>query len=364
MNQGRKRDINRTKRLAREFAEAIRELDDEDVPAALGSGGLNDVLEALLDPKTASGRIGDYFLRHKNRATMIALLRHAITQNYAIRSTNGEGYVSPHFVQWFDDGVALLEGPERFAGLICAYRNGQSFYAIAAHDIRPTEAIGPENLEFIPLAAMRSRAKAIPPAQLAQLDQPVTQLRQLLAANNNDESAYQELLQRFPWVWGLNYKQLDRHVALSEKYKPDFLATRARDGALDIIEVKPPFAKLFTQADEPSADLRSAWEQAERYADYVSQEQHMLARKGLRFSAPVTFLLAGVALSDAQAEVIRRLERTRRNLTVITYDQLLALAENTVTAVRRLTATASPAAPQPQQTPPPDTRQPLVRVAL
>ena len=76
---------------------------------------------------------------------------------------------------------------------------------------------------------------------------------------------------------------------LNDKNIPDFTGVRIHDSYRDIIEVKPPFTKMFRNDGNLNSDFNDAWNQAERYLDFARTERDYLQRKGLRFDNPRCF---------------------------------------------------------------------------
>ena len=167
------------------------------------------------------------------------------------------------------------------------------------------------------------------------LEQPLVELKQLLADRNNDESEYQALLARFPWVLGAQYTKVQRHAKLDDQNIPDFTAVRVHDHCRDVIEMKPPFTELFRQDGAFNVKFLEYWDQAERYLDFATQQPNYLASKGLRMANPQCYLIMGYQLTDENRELIRRKERNSRNLRLLTYDDLIVFMQSTIAFLRQ-----------------------------
>jgi hypothetical protein len=77
--------------------------DDEDIPALLGDGILDDFRQAIAKPKVpGQGTPYEYLLANKHRLQLLALLRIAITRNYSIaaKANDLDVFVSPTELQW------------------------------------------------------------------------------------------------------------------------------------------------------------------------------------------------------------------------------------------------------------------------
>jgi hypothetical protein len=201
-----------------ELSEILIQLDDREVIDLFDGGFLDGLLSAILNPSNVDNypSIQDFLLANKFRATVISGIRYALGMNYsiAVKTENGqsETFVSPTPQQWFDDGVMYVVGEERFSGLIAAYRNGSVSYAIADRDIRAGEDLGPESFQFIDVEVAQRLQEELAHADRVPLQVPLEELRALLDAQINDESKYQELLHRFPWVLGAQYESIHRHT--------------------------------------------------------------------------------------------------------------------------------------------------------
>lgn len=333
--------VTHGKQLINELCAIIRELPDAAVGELLGTGSLDSLLCAILEPTDVKkyGNIAKFLYANKTRASLLALIRYAITHNYAFQGINKEGqagFVSPLHLQFFDDGVMFMESDKPFEGFIGLYRNGKLNYAIATRDTRPGEQIGPEHLAFVDAQEFNEQVKKIPAAQVTKLEAPIQRLRSLLNTRDNDESKYQELLEDYPWLLGAQYKTIQRHRNLDDKNIPDFTGVRVHDGDRDIFELKPPFMRLFRKDEDFHSDFNDAWNQAERYLNFVREEKDYLSRKGLRFDNPRCYLIAGYGLSANELRQLSIKQKMNAFIQLWTYNDLLTQMESTVDFVRRL----------------------------
>src|SRR5712692_1609217 len=132
----------------------LRGANDDEIPALLGDGILDDFLQAIAKPKIpGQGTPYEYLLANKHRLQLLALLRIAITRNYSIaaKANDLDVFVSPTELQWFPEGVMFVQGKERFAGLLGYYEAGRVMFAIAARDARPGESLGKDHFLFVDL---------------------------------------------------------------------------------------------------------------------------------------------------------------------------------------------------------------------
>ncbi len=329
--------------LLTEVSKIISDASDADIPMLLGDGIIDQLLKAIAKPKTDNQQnIYDYLLSNKNRLQLLALIRLAIHNNFSIKGKiqdmNEDIYVSPYHIQWFDDGIMFLQGKKQFEGLIGLYQNGQVKFAIAKRDMRPGEKLTEEAFDFINIDEMKERVKqSSVPKNVNDLDKSLVQLENLLQLKENNESIYQDYLIEHPWVIGAQYSRIDSHLAFDDQNIPDFTGIRVRDSARDIFEIKSPFLSLFKSNDTFRAEFNDAWNQTERYLDFARRESDYLRReKGLFFDNPKCYLIAGYNLNDNQLREIRRKERMNPAITILTYNDLLAMTKYTIEFIKNL----------------------------
>jgi hypothetical protein len=334
--------IDRGKQLTEELAQILRQLSDSETVDLLGTGSIDNLLRAILDPSEKSNypNLNEFLIAMKGRASLVASLRYSITHNYSLKGTSEDGrsgFISPSHIQWFDDGVMFMQGDKPFEGLIGLYRQDKSLsYAILARDARAGETMGPEYFEFIEEPEFRKRWVQFAKTEIPELDEPIQKLEALLNSQDNDESHYQELLIEYPWMLGAEYSLVQRHTNLDDRNIPDFTGVRVRDGFRDIIEIKPPFTKMFRDNGGLNNNFNDAWNQAERYFDFARTEKDYLRRKGFLFDNPKCYLILGFNLTEDELPKARLKERMNPTIHVLTYNDLLTFAKHTVAFIRQL----------------------------
>jgi len=333
----------RAKESLRAAVAALRELGDESLRQVFDDNILDQFLASFAPPAaTVPDSPYEYLRQHKTGLTLLALLRHAITQNYSkagVLENESHVFVSPNFHQWFADGVMFLQGQERFGGAIGLYENGKVKFAIAARDTLKGVNLDPNDFLFVDVADLLEREKARPTRALTAPETAQHELRKLLDSRTEGESHYQRFLSSFPWAFGDQYSSVEAHQSFNDENIPDFTGVRVRDGARDILEIKDPFLGLFRKKDEFSAEFNNAWNQTERYLDFARREaDYLLRQKGLRFENPHCFLIAGYQLTAPQKAKLRAKERMNPAITVLAYDDLLAIVDHTVALIRKFQA--------------------------
>jgi len=324
------------KELATELSDIFGKLSDREAVEMLGSGAIENLLRSILNLKDheISPNLQEFFLANKRNGTLIALLRHVIYKNYAIKGVIEEslnGYVSPQYLQWFDDGMIILQREKVLDGFLGRHRKNKGLsYAILARDAKAGEELGPEYFELVDPDRFQESLSQLPKKQLSNLQEPIEKLKSLLSSQNDDESKYQELLMQYPWVLGITYKFIQRHTQLDDRNIPDFTGIRVHDECRDIIEIKPPFTKMFRENGNFSNEFNEAWNQAERYLDFARQDKDYLVRKGFKFDNPKCTLILGYDLTANDLAKVRTKERLNPAISLRTYNDLLVFTKATV----------------------------------
>jgi hypothetical protein len=231
----------------------------------------------------------------------------------------------------------LLEGKKRFEGVLGLYENGEVRYAIAARDRKAGDEIGPSDMEFVKFDDYRNARDSGLLPEDASLDAPAQKLRWLLDSGVEAEAKYQELLEAYPWVLGMQYRKFGRHTILDDKNIPDFTGVRLGDGHRDLFELKSPFLKLTRESGEWNSSFHEAWQQAEDRIDFVERNSDYLYKeKGLTFENPRCHLILGYHLNRETEKRLYAKARQSPKILISTYDQLLSVVEGTIRTVRTL----------------------------
>ncbi len=165
-------------------------------------------------------------------------------------------------------------------------------------------------------------------AKVDQMRSALLELKMLLDDKVDDESRYQELLERNPWILGGQHRQIERHTNLDDENIPDFTGVRHHDGFRDILELKQPFLPLFKKDGGFTAAFHDAWSQAERYLVFTRRQRDYLnSQKGLQFENPRCYLVAGFNLTSEQIRLVRDKESVNSAITVLTYESVVAIGE-------------------------------------
>ena len=336
--------IERGKQITKELVDILQELSDSEVGKLLGTGAMDDLLRAILDPSKVKRypSIAEFLLANKTRASLLALMRYTITQNYSFKSINMAGqevFFSPEHNQWVEDGVIFLLGEERFAGGFVLYRNKEELrFAKSTREIRVGEQPGPENCIFIGRAEVKKLLKTLPPNEISDLDKPIHELKELLERRETNESEYQKWIQRHSWVLDLRYESVQGHRKLDDENIPDFTGVKVNNKNRDIFEIKQPFVPIFRKDRNFTSEFNDAWNQIERYLNFAREEKDYLGRKGLNFDNPKCYLIIGFGISDDELKKVRAKERLNPAIEILTYNDLIISAERTIKFVKNTKA--------------------------
>lgn len=319
------------KELLKKVNALLKELPQEEMFAILGTGIMNDFLEAIA-PLKGKEDIYQYLLKNKQGLTILALMRLAIHMNYSIKGIVNDKvdvFISPLHYQWFENGIMFMQGKERFEGLIGLYHDGKVQFAVSARDAKKGEDLGPEDFLFIDIE--KAQEKLIRNIKgISDLDDALQYLKNLLDNKEDNEEKYQKFFTEHPWIFGAQYEKVDSHKKLNDENIPDFTGVRIKDKHRDVIEIKQPFLDLFKKENQFNSNFNDAWNQIEKYLDFVVQNSdHLYREKRLLFDNPQCFILVGYNLSDEQIKSLHTKERRNPSIRILTYNDVLAMGKAT-----------------------------------
>ncbi|MBV2152959.1 Shedu anti-phage system protein SduA domain-containing protein [Kitasatospora sp. SUK 42] len=179
--------------------------------------------------------------------------------------------------------------------------------------------------------------------RLADLERATDELRTMLSDPSLREQRYQEWCQRYGWAFGNIYVIQDSVRNITRGDSVDGLLSQTANGLRDIYELKRPDMDAI-KYDEThksyywSADTSKAIGQCHRYLDRL----HEAAATGLLDHPeiiayhPRAVIVIGRSTewSIAQLRALHGLNARLHSITVITYDQLLAQADQLVRTLR------------------------------
>jgi len=175
-------------------------------------------------------------------------------------------------------------------------------------------------------------------------------LKRLIALVEDDsrEHEFQTLLSENPWMFGSEYSEhLSQNRHMTRDTQQDFVLRRTTDGYIELIEIKTPLGGSSLLRFDRSRrnhfagpELSAAIGQVEKYIEELEADRHaIMARDKLDTLKVRAKVIIGRDGDEEQKAALRRLNGHLHRIEVITFDQLVAIAQRTVDHLRA-TATA------------------------
>ncbi|MFC1839815.1 Shedu anti-phage system protein SduA domain-containing protein [Thermodesulfobacteriota bacterium] len=160
------------------------------------------------------------------------------------------------------------------------------------------------------------------------------QMRTLIEDENVSEPQLQKHLEKHPWMFGSEYsKLLDRRTWTRDDTQ-DFMLRRTADNFLEVIEIKTPFKDPILRYDQshdsyyPSAKLSSVIGQVMRYIAEIERDRDSILTKDKQDTLKIRArIIIGRDASKEHQEALRNLNSHLNRIEVLTFDQLLKIAD-------------------------------------
>lgn len=183
------------------------------------------------------------------------------------------------------------------------------------------------------------------------------QLRDLIEVNAK-EGAFQKLLSQNPWMFGSEYSEILERRRWTRDDQQDFMVRRTADGYLEVIEIKTPLGdkSLFRRDPShstlyPGPELSAVLGQVLSYLEELDRGRDSIRVTDQEDVNKIRGKLIIGRDSDAdQVAALRRLNGHLHRVEIITFDQLVRIAQQVVSYLTG----ASPSALAPS----PDHREP------
>jgi hypothetical protein len=164
--------------------------------------------------------------------------------------------------------------------------------------------------------------------------QSINQLKRMVQQSLN-ERHFQAFLEENYWMFGSEYSELIDKRSLVLGMQLDFPLRRTVDGYLDIIEIKTPFdGKPLFETDKDHDNLYAGKElskvmsQARKYLDMLAGDQYRIELQNkLKVDKVRAKVVIGRDGDEAQIKALRTLNADSNKLEVITFDQLIRIAQ-------------------------------------
>ena len=178
---------------------------------------------------------------------------------------------------------------------------------------------------------------------LRELRQAVVELEEHLEEGAADESIYQDWCERHSWAFGNAYVVNDQIRSISASDRIDLLLPCNLGGFRDLIELKRPDMRILRRDQSHkswywSAEVSKALGQCHRYLDVLHSE---VGLRGLRDAPDVIAYHPRATIvigrsedwTDENLQALHGLNRRLADISVISYDHLLAQARRTLALV-------------------------------
>ncbi|EJL59129.1 Shedu anti-phage system protein SduA domain-containing protein [Flavobacterium sp. CF136] len=165
---------------------------------------------------------------------------------------------------------------------------------------------------------------------LTMLELAINQLKNLLDTSERNENSLQKCLTENPILLGLEYARIIPKHKLGSEFEVDY-ALEKFNGLIDLMEIESSTLSIFTKQGNPSSYLVHAEQQVIDWLDWI-EKNNSYARNGLEgLISPKGFVIIGrnSSLTDkTKFSLIRRNKAFNGNISILTYDDVLAKAES------------------------------------
>jgi hypothetical protein len=169
-----------------------------------------------------------------------------------------------------------------------------------------------------------------------EMREAIQELKSYLNDGEAREQIYQEWCEKYSWVFGSNYLTIDQVRSISPSDNIDLLLPTVFSGFRDIIELKRPNMEVLNYDSSHrnyyfSSEVSKAIGQCKRYIRVFRE----LAKNGLRDNEeiitcePKAIIIIGRSSEwkDDKVQALHELSSELHNISIITYDELLARGE-------------------------------------
>lgn len=170
---------------------------------------------------------------------------------------------------------------------------------------------------------------------LATYKSAVEELRMLINDNSVGERSFQNLLSENPWMFGSEYSELLDRRRWTRDEEQDFVVRRTTDNYIELIEIKTPLRgrPLFRHDQShntfyPGMDLSKVLGQVENYIEKIDRSRDaILANDGEDTTKIRAKIIIGQDNDQDQQEALRRFNGHLHRIEILTFDQLLKIAQ-------------------------------------
>jgi hypothetical protein len=160
------------------------------------------------------------------------------------------------------------------------------------------------------------------------------EMRKLVEDPSTTEPKFQAHLEKNPWMFGSEYSELLPRRNWTRDDQLDYMLRCTVDGYLEIVEIKTAFSDALFRKDDsrgsfyPSAKLSPVIGQVIRYIDEVDRHRNdIIVNDKVDPSKIRARVIVGRNGSDEHQAALRNFNAHLNRIEVITFDQLLRIAE-------------------------------------
>jgi hypothetical protein len=215
--------------------------------------------------------------------------------------------------------------------------------AAVVADVLSTVGDDPETLRALVTRGLENpeaSGQAAAALNLARYSTERDEFKALMAANAPERS-YQAHLQKNPWMFGSEYSELLPRRVWTRDEEQDFMLRRTVDGYIEAIEIKTTLngAALFVHDGSrdmyyPQSDLSRAIGQVMQYLEELDADRHRIRSRDDEDTNKIRAkIIIGRDGDQAQQQALRRLNGHLHRIEVLTFDQLVRIAEQVLAAL-------------------------------
>ncbi len=169
-----------------------------------------------------------------------------------------------------------------------------------------------------------------------EMREAIQELRFYLEAGESREQVYQKWCEEYSWVFGNNYLTIDQIRNISPSDSIDLLLPSVLSGFRDIVELKRPDMKVLLYDESHknyyfSSDVSKAIGQCIRYIKVFSEaaKNGLMDNREIVACEPKAIIVIGRSSNweDDKLQALQELSSELHNISIITYDELLARGE-------------------------------------
>jgi hypothetical protein len=258
-----------------------------------------------------------------------------ITQGLHIARRTTKGVVGDHEVTLNFEAIVKLK--KFLNSLQFADFTKSEKYKLPLSEPMPQKIITPDEFQkmLLNIASIGDYEKVI---AIKQRENAIKKLKDIINGNYKNEIEIQNFLRENLWLFGSEYAEFIDDTTINKRNKADGIP-QTIDGYIDILEVKLPNEKLFILDHNHnnyycSAELTKAIAQTQNYIYEMEQniKENYEKNNNCMIVRPKGIVLFGSKdeLSNDENKYLRMLNSSYHNLTIMTYQQLLKRAENSL----------------------------------